>query len=309
MNRYIHILLISVSFFWGTSFAAAKIALQELYPLNLVFLRFTLASIIFGAILLHLRKDSKLELRDIPTFLVMGFVGITSYFYIQFTGLQYTTTIHSALIIATSPLLVAVISGVLHIEKINSAMLCGIGLAFVGVSLVVCGGTFAGILQLQTLKGDLMLLSNAIVWAGITLYGKKVLLKYRPIVAMAYMHIFGTLLLLPFALITGLFASQNVVLQLTTMSWPSIIAGLYLAIFCSVYGYYVWYMGIEKIGAVSTAVFGYINPFFTSIAGVLFLHERTSSITIFGGCMIMAGVYITNEFKPVVKSKEISNGL
>lgn len=296
MKNYIHLLLISVSFFWGTSFAAAKIGMAELHPLNLVILRFALASIIFGLILLR-RRERRLDLKDIPTFLILGFMGITSYFYIQFTGLQYTTTIHSALIIATSPIMVGIFSVVLHIEKISKSMVWGIALAFSGVALVISGGDIAGIFQAKTIKGDLMLLSNAVVWAGFTLYGKKILLKYSPLVAMAYIHIFGTLLLLPLAVVPGIFATETLAKQTMTLSWPTVIAALYLAVFCSVYSYYVWYTGVEKIGAVRTSVFGYLNPLFASLTGVLLLNEKVTALTILGGCLVMLGVYLTNQFK------------
>ncbi|GAB6180290.1 DMT family transporter [Desulfotomaculum defluvii] len=303
MQRYIHILLISVSFFWGTSFAAAKIGMTELYPLNLVLLRFIIASFIFAVILLR-RPDRKIETKDLPAFLILGFMGITSYFYIQFTGLQYTTTINSALIIATSPIIVGIFSVILHVEKINKTMIWGIALAFSGVSLVISGGDLAGLLQAKTIKGDLMLLSNAIVWAGFTLYGKKILIKYSPIVAMAYIHIFGTLLLLPLAVLPGVFAPETLAKQIMELSWSSVIAALYLAIFCSVYAYYIWYSGVEIIGAVRTSVYTYLNPLFASLTGVLILHEKISLMTIFGGCMVMAGVYLTNQFKITkVKSK------
>ncbi|HWQ09507.1 MAG TPA: EamA family transporter, partial [Holophaga sp.] len=39
------------SLFWGTSFAAAKIGLRELSPLNLVIVRFAMASALFAVIL------------------------------------------------------------------------------------------------------------------------------------------------------------------------------------------------------------------------------------------------------------------
>ncbi|MEG6521470.1 DMT family transporter [Desulfotomaculum sp. 1211_IL3151] len=296
MKNYIHLLLISVSFFWGTSFAAAKIGMAELHPLNLVILRFIIASIIFGLILLR-RRDRTLELRDIPTFLILGFIGITSYFYIQFTGLQYTTTIHSALIIATGPIIVGIISVVLHIEKINKSMVWGIAMAFSGVALVISGGDIAEIFQAKTIKGDLMLFSNAIVWAGFTLYGKKILIKYSPLLAMAYIHIFGTLLLLPLAVVPSIFAPVTLAKQIVTLSWPTVTAVLYLAVFCSVFSYYVWYEGVEKIGAVRTAVFGYFNPLFASLTGVLLLNEKVTAVTIFGGCLVMLGVYLTSELK------------
>jgi drug/metabolite transporter (DMT)-like permease len=130
-----------------------------------------------------------------------------------------------------------------------------------------------------------------------TLYGKKLMQKYRPMVAMAYMHIFGTLMLLPFAFLpvtaSPLFLSDRVF----SISWQTFTAIVYLALLCSVYAYYIWYLGIERIGAVRTSVFAYFNPLFAVVAGVALLGEKIYLTTVIGGGMIIAGVYITNRFR------------
>lgn len=302
MPRYIYLLLTTVSFLWGTSFAAAKICLTELDPLALVVLRFTIASVIFALILVRLRGAGTIAWTDLPAFFIMGFFGITSYFYIQFTGLTYTTSIHSALLIATSPIMVAIMGAALHVERLSRMALGGIVVAFVGVALVITQGHPAS-LEAGGVKGDLMLLSNAVVWAGLTLYGKKILEKYRPLVVMAYMHICGTLLLIPMALIPGFFPA-NLAEQIFSISWPVIAAALYLAMLCSVYAYYIWYAGVDTIGAVRTSVFSYLNPVFAMLAGVLFLGEQASWATVVGGGLVIAGVYGANKFKTVAAGGE-----
>ena len=301
---YIYLSLTIASLLWGTSFAAAKVGLRELLPLNLVILRFVLASLIFGIILTLMRRDNTINRSDIPIFIALGFLSITSYFFIQFTGLQYTTTINSSLIIATSPIYIALFGSILGWEKLSTASIYGILLAFIGVTAIITNGNLAGIFHTDTLKGDLMLMCNSVVWAGFTLYGKSILQKYRPFVAMAYIHIFGTLLLIPFAFTPTFLASTPLMTQINTITWPTITAALYLALLCSVYAYYIWYTGVEKIGAVRTAVFSYLNPLFAIVTGVLLLGESFSVYTFVGGLMIIAGVYVTNKAKATAKSTQ-----
>lgn len=303
-SAYIYAALTSVSLLWGTSFAAAKIGLFELLPLNLVILRFVLASTLFGIILLIMRKDNCIEISDIPRFIVLGFLAITSYFYIQFTGLQFTTTINSALIIATSPIYIAIFGSIIGWEKLSTTMITGIALAFIGVTSIITNGQLSDLFHTSTIKGDLLLFCNAVVWAGFTLYGKSILQKYRPFVAMAYIHIFGTILLIPFAFTPTFFVTIPLIIQIQTISWSTIFAALYLAVLCSVYGYFVWYAGVNKIGAIRTAVFSYLNPLFAIITGVLLLDENFSIYTLVGGLMVIAGVYLTNKAKTQQISQE-----
>lgn len=289
-----YIALTTVSLLWGTSFAAAKIGLRELAPLNLVILRFVLASCIFGAILLARRQKSALAAGDVPRFVGLGFLAITSYFYIQYTGLTFTTTINAALIIATSPVLTAVIGAALGWEKLTRPMLTGITVAFGGVALVITRGQPAALFASSTLPGDLMLLANALVWAWITVYGKSILQKYRPFVAMGWIHIFGTLLLVPFAVIPTPLVPQPLAAELAAVTWPTVVSALYLALLCSVYAYYMWYSGVERLGAVRTSTFTYFNPLFAAITGVLLLDESLAPQVMAGGSLIIAGVYLTN---------------
>lgn len=286
--------LISVAFLWGTSFAAAKIGLRELEPLNLVIFRFLMAAAIFAAILLVRRDKGTIAMKDVPQFLALGFLTITSYFYIQYTGLMYTTTINAALIVATSPVWTAVFGAVLGWERLQATGIFGIGVAFAGVSLVITGGHPSAIFASATLPGDLALLVNALVWAGITVYGKALLQKYRPFVAMAWIHIFGTLLLLPFAVVPSPFVATPLFGQLAAITWPTAAGALYLAVLCSVFAYYMWYSGVERIGAVRTSAFTYFNPLFATITGVLLLGEPLTPLVVAGGGLIIAGVYLTN---------------
>ena len=293
----IYLGLAAVSLFWGTSFAAAKIGMQELLPLNLVIFRFVIASFIFSAILLFMQRHNTIDRRDIPRFIILGFIAIASYFYIQYTGLTYTTTINSALIIATSPIFTALFGHLLGWEKISRFAVGGIAIAFSGVAVIITNGQFTEIFQSATLKGDLLLLSNAIVWSGFTLYGKTILQKYRPFVAMAYIHIFGTLFLIPLAFIATPLAPLPLCSQIREITSATFIAALYLAGLCSVFAYYMWYVGVERIGAVRTAVFSYLNPFFAMLTGVWLLSEQLTPYTFLGGLLVILGVYTTNQHK------------
>jgi len=290
----IYAALLSVSFLWGASFAAAKIGMADLAPLNLVILRFILASAIFGGILLTRKSKAAVEKRDLPRLIGLGFFAVTSYFYIQYTGLKYTTTINAALIIATVPAWTALIGAGLGWERITAAGGLGIAVAFAGVALIVGGGRGADLLSSATLPGDCLLLINAVTWAGITVYGKTILKKYSPFVAMAWVHIFGTLMLLPLAFIPSPLAPAPLVRQLAGVTWPTVASAFYLAVLCSVYAYYVWYSGVEKLGAVNTAAFSYFNPLFAAIVGTLFMSETLSVYTVSGGGIVLAGVYLIN---------------
>ena len=158
-----YVLLLSVTFLWGASFAISKIGLQELSPLNLAGVRFSLASFIFGIILIAQKPFQSIDIRDIPALVIAGFMAITSYFYIQYTGLLYTTSINAALLLATSPIWTTVIGVSIGLERITAKGFGGILLAFVGICLVISKGEFYSLFASRTIYGDMLLLLNALV--------------------------------------------------------------------------------------------------------------------------------------------------
>lgn len=288
------------SLVWGTSFAAAKISLRELSPLNLVILRFGLASILFAAILGCRRDRPRLPWHDVPRFLVLGFLVIASYFYLQFVALRYTSTVSSSLMIATSPVFTALISHLTGRERLRGLAAVGIATAFAGMVLIVTNGRWSGLLGSDSWKGDVLLLLNAVVWASFTVYGRTLMQTYSPLVAIAYVQMAGTLLLLPLAFLPTPLAPQPLVAQLRTLTWPTWVAALHLAAPCSVLGYVVWYRGVAALGAVRTSVFSYINPLFAITAAILLLHEPLTALTLVGGALILLGVYTTNRTRLAV---------
>jgi drug/metabolite transporter (DMT)-like permease len=288
------------SLVWGTSFAAAKISLRELPPLNLVILRFGLASLLF-AVILACRKDRpRLPWHDAPRFLVLGFLVIASYFYLQFLALRYTTTVSSSLIIATSPVFTALISHLWGRERLKGLAAVGIATAFAGVVLIVTNGKWSGLLGGDSWKGDALLLLNAVVWSSFTVYGRTLMQSYSPLAAIAYVQMAGTLLLLPLAFLATPLAPVPLAAQLRTLTWPTWVGALYLAAPCSVLGYVVWYRGVAALGAVRTSVFSYINPLFAISAAILLLHEPLTALTLVGGALVLLGVYTTNRTRMAV---------
>ncbi|VBB08647.1 Hypothetical protein LUCI_3925 [Lucifera butyrica] len=291
----IHLLLLTVPIFWGTSYVAAKIGMRDLLPLNLAIMRFVIASLLFSLILLLKKKDIYLDKKDIPQFFLLGFMAITFFYYIHYTGLQYTTSTNAGLIMATSPIFVALFCILTKQESVESHSLLGTCIAFIGVLLVITQGKISSLYHQKTLLGDSLIILNAMMWAWVTLNGKTVLGKYSPFVAMAYIHIFGTVLLLPFAFISTSLAEISLWQQLPAVGWSTILASAYLAIFCSVYSYFIWYLGVSKIGAVKTAAFNYFTPIMASLAGFTVFHEQMTGYIALGGFLVTLGVYITNQ--------------
>jgi drug/metabolite transporter (DMT)-like permease len=72
--------LILLSLIWGLAFVAIKEADQVLSPVNLALMRWLIASALFLALLPSMgRSKSRLERKDIPRLLIVGFANVAGY--------------------------------------------------------------------------------------------------------------------------------------------------------------------------------------------------------------------------------------
>ena len=94
-------------FFWAISFVAIKIALPEMRPVTIIFLRQLLGTITI-AVVVGLRGRWELPVRrDLPRILLASSVGIVLHQWLQVQGMLTTTAISSSWLSALAPILIA----------------------------------------------------------------------------------------------------------------------------------------------------------------------------------------------------------
>lgn len=287
-NAWAYALLATVSVFWGASFVAARVGLREMTPVNLVTLRFVIAALIFGPIAwAYQRRGSRIAGRDWFSLLFLAWLGVTAYFPVQYQALRWTTATRSTIIIASSPLFTLIWARLFLGERPSGRRLWSVGVALLGVLLVVWpkGGLAAE--GNQVLWGDLLILSNAVTWALYSVLGRRLMDRYPPLQITAWIGLLGGLSLVPFALAQGLVGET---LRLSSLGWAMV---LFLAIFCSGVGYLGWFSGVGKVGPARASVFIYLEPLVAAALGFAFLGETVTLRAAVGGAVTLIGVYLT----------------
>lgn len=304
-KKFIYILLIMTVIFWGTSFAAVKIGMGSLAPVQFLFLRTFFATIIFSMVLLKTEKEKRsIEKKDIPYILYLGFVGIAGYFGVQYTALQFTTTVNASLLIGIAPILIAMYARVFLHENLGFMRVIGIILCFIGISMIITKGDISSFSVNDTLFGDLFMVINAVMLAAFSIGAKKILDKYDPFIAVAYINLAACILLVPIVFIPNFLSPISMIYTLDVIGIKTVLAAFYLALTCTVIGYYGWYLAIKEIGVSKTSVFNYINPLVACIVSAILFHEDMNIFTILGGISIIGGVTLNNMYKPVKIKKE-----
>jgi drug/metabolite transporter (DMT)-like permease len=101
-----------------------------------------------------------------------------------------------------------------------------------------------------------------------------------------YVNVLGGLCLIPFSL------AEHSFYQIFTMNFNEWLAILFLAITCSLLGYYIWLYVMKQVGAAITSSFLFAEPLVTTLFAVIFVGEELSMFILAGGFLIFIGVYL-----------------
>jgi drug/metabolite transporter (DMT)-like permease len=277
---------------WGASFIATKLALRDLSPVTVVWIRFAIGVIILG-IATKMRNQFSLPKKQEWFYLaLLGFLGITFHQWLQSTGLQTVQASTTAWIVATTPVFIAFLSWLFLKEKISWLQISGIFIAAVGVLLVVSRGNLGGLFKSGFgTPGDILILISASNWAVFSILSSRGLKKYPATQMMFYVMTIGWLFT------SFLFISGQGFGEISQLTWSSLIGVSFLGIFCSGLAYIAWYDGLQALPASRIGAFLYIEPLVAVIVAWVVLGETLVPVVLIGGAVILMGVRLVQKFR------------
>ena len=278
---------------WGSTFISSKKLLSVYTPSQIMLTRFLLA---YCALWLLRPRKLTLTRKQEAAFFLLGLSGCSIYFYTENTALTYTLASNVSIIVAAAPIFTATLAHFAGEERFRRNTLWGFLVAFTGVVLVVCNGTF--VLKLNP-RGDLLALGAAASWAVYSVLVRKLGQGVDPILVTRRTLFWGILTALPMVLLEG---KPYPTAPLLT----PVIAGnfLFLGLVGSGLCYVLWNKAFRLLGVVATNNFIYLTPFVTIVTARLFLDEPISALALLGAVLITIGVVASQwEPKKVAKSE------
>lgn len=275
--------------FWGISFIATKVALREVHPFMLLTLRYAIGSLLL--LFVQYQRDQtflkQFSSRDWVHIFLLAIVGVSGLGLLQAYGLIYTSAINTGWIIAINPILITVAARIFLDEAITDRKIVGILLGFFGIFLIITKGVFSlSLFRSGSTLGDLLVFASAIAWTTFTVGGKGFLSRFNSLSSITAIMMSGFLILLPLSLLKGGWGN---LFHLSPLTWMGV---LFLGIFCSGLGYLFWYSALERRDSGAVAMYLYLEPLVTLIGAALFLGEPIYGVTLVGGAMTLAGVYL-----------------
>ncbi len=272
---------------WATNAVLGRWLRDDIGPLTLTALRFTVATTVFTLLLQFRPKEERRYGKDKWWIFGMGVVGVVAFSPLLYLGLRYSTAVNSSLIQGFSPLITALIAGWIISEPVSLRQKIGAVLGLIGVAGLISGGSLSFLLHLQFNPGDLILLASAVVWAFYSVFGRRVMRNRSPVSATAL----SNLLALPILIVAALFELQYIPMNLRP---ETIAAMLHICFVPTLLAYLCWNRAVQALSAGGAMVFYNTLPLYGVLMGAAFLGEPlTLSHFIFGGLILAGGLWAT----------------
>jgi drug/metabolite transporter (DMT)-like permease len=292
---------IAVSVIWGLSFLSTKVAIAALPPMTIAAARFVVAVALLLVFALVAREDLRLRLRDLPLMALSGLLGVTIYFLCENNGIALLTASESSLVIATIPVLTMLVERLVFGTRLKARSYIGAILSFAGVALIVLPSLGS---RASSLAGFLYMGGATIAWVLYALLTRPLGLKYGRVNITFWQSAFGLVGCIPFAIAEApTWSGLGAVVLLNV---------LYLGVFCSALGYWLYIAAMDSLGAGTTSVFLNLVPVVSVGAAFLILGERLGTLSLLGGAVAIGGVYLATFSGPrssgAVPTRESSAG-
>jgi drug/metabolite transporter (DMT)-like permease len=268
--------------FWAGNFIVVKGAIGVLPPVGFTFLRYLVAAITL-LILLRWREGAiRLPRGDTLKIFGLGVVGFGCYQILWPVALQSIPAGDSALLIAATPVMTALLAMAVGADTPNMVKLIGAFVSFAGVALVIAAGQ--GLSLGVSLTGDVLTLIAAACWSVYTVFGASILRRHSPLVTTTWAILAGTLFIAPLGI------AQLVTSDVSGFGLPVVFAILYSGTLAAGFANVVVFHGVKLLGPTRVNALQFLVPVLAVGMAAVFLDEPIRAIQIVGGAIILAGV-------------------
>ena len=278
--------LILATLGWGGNTIASRLAVGEVSPMMLIFLRWSmvvgLVIALYGRQMIAAWPILKPRLIWIA---LMGALGMTCFNALLYIAAHSTTAVNLGIIQSTMPGLILFGSFVFFGTRINYRQSIGLLIAFIGVIIVVTKGQLAQLIGLTLNIGDLLMLTACLFYSGYTL-GLRNRPKVDSMVMMGYFASVAWIATIPMV------AIEHATYGTLMPGFKGWMVLLYIAIMPSFLSQVFFMKGVDLVGPGAAGLYANLVPIFSAIMAVFILNESFQIFHLVALTFVFLGIYL-----------------
>ena len=278
---------------WGANFMVGRAVHGDVSPVSMTFWRWAITVVVllpFAAG--ELRLVGLLIRRHWALIAGLALSGIVVSQTFIFWALQSTAAVNAALIYATVPAVIPVVTCLVDRQGLSHRQVLGLAISTLGVAVMILRGDLAAIWTLNPSTGDILMCLAA---AGFAVH--TALLKRLPTAVPARLSVLA-IGLVGTAMMTPLLVWDLALGGGATVGPDDMIAIAFVGLFGSALAYIFWSTGVGRLGAPRAGHFVHLMPVSAAALSIAFLGESLQPFHLVGMALIALGLFASNRARP-----------
>lgn len=278
--------LISSMVIWSLTFIwTRKLIDMQLTPVTIIFFRLTFATLFLLPFIVRFLNIKNIFKKDLKYFLLMAMLDPFIYFLLETNGLRFVSATIASLIIASIPIVLAILSNILLKERLYWFNYLGFVLAYVGIFILLYQPE--GLFNV-TVFGISLLIGAVISASFYTIIARNLLDRYSVFVVTSAKIIIGWI----YFTIAFIFLNPKPSIQ-NIMRLEIIFLLFMLGIMGNLIAYLLFNKVMKQLGVARSSIFASFIPVFTAMFSYFLLDEQFCLQKITSIALILSGTLIT----------------
>ncbi|KGJ02382.1 Threonine/homoserine efflux transporter RhtA [Paracoccus halophilus] len=284
---------------WASAFTTTRMIVIAAPPLTALVIRFALSAVVAIALARAMGQHWRLSRGEWRAVIVFGLCQNALYLGLNWIAMQFIEASAAAIIASMMPLLVAFLGWVVYGERLRPIAVAGLIAGVAGVMLIMGVRLRLGL----SVPGLLLCLLAMVALTAATLAARGAGGSRNMMMIVGLQMAVGALALLVPAVAMEWGA---------TVDWSPqlVLAFAYTVLAPGIVATWLWFLLVNRIGAVRAATFHFLSPIFGVAIAALLLGERFGASDVIGAMIVAAGILMVQLARiPATAETQPSPGL
>ncbi|MDS9467067.1 DMT family transporter [Paracoccus sp. MBLB3053] len=271
---------------WSSAFTTTRIIVTAAPPLTALVIRFALSALVAIPLAMAMGQSLRLSRGEWRTVIVFGICQNALYLGLNWIAMQRVEASAASIIASMMPLVVAFLGWLIYSEKLRPIALLGLISGVIGVCVIMGVRLQHGL----DIPGLVMCLIAVIALTFATLAARGAGGSRNMMAIVGLQMAVGAVALLVPALVMEWG-------QPVEWSGRLILAFLYTVVAPGIGATWLWFLLVNRVGAVRAATFHFLSPIFGVAIAAALLGERFGASDIIGASIVAAGILMVQMAK------------